>query len=108
MELNTPQQNRITLSIEFLRYENNYFDCDVIEDAAKDLEKVNTLKEALEAMDYAISALNYRNGTTGRLKAYRREIEAYTSLLDAIKLQDSQAAAYFKKEAADGKQVRLV
>lgn len=106
--MNKWQQKYIREAIEFLLYCNNELDDDVIQDSINDLAKAETYSETMNRMEYAISALGYRNGATGRLRRIKRDITSYESLLNAIQNEDKQAAEWFNKQAESGEQVRIM
>lgn len=56
---------------------NNYLDCDVIQEAMTKVVAPNTSREeVLEAINYLVSAVDYRGGSTKLLEQYLEDYRA--------------------------------
>lgn len=65
------QENCITLALEHARRENDYIDCDVVQEAITQLEQATTEEQATDAFAYLIVSLHYRKGNYIRVQKLR-------------------------------------
>ena len=108
--LNTPQKNRLLMIAERARRFNNLQDCDVIEEATRMVEMSISKDQALEAIEYLISSLEFRRGDQAAddIKLLKHEFLAYESLLTAIQYKLQSAIEYFEREAHAGAAIRIM
>ena len=115
--MNTAQQNRLLMIVERARRFNNYADCDVIEEAVRQVENATGQAEALEAIEYVLVAVDFRRGTVAfesgeqaceEIKLLKYEFLAYESILSAQHYKLQSAKEYFKREAKNGAVIRIV
>lgn len=99
-KLNAPQKEKINIIIALAQAFNNYADCDEVFETVRHLEKVETIEDANETIDYLITCIHFKNGTefAKRISIFAKEVRDYTSLLTAVQSGNKDACAYFEKQ----------
>ncbi len=67
------KENIVFMALENARRENNFHDCDVIQNAITQLEQAKTDSEIIEALEYLDVSICYRAGVAGS----RNYVEEY-------------------------------
>jgi hypothetical protein len=71
-----PQENRKLLILEDAKAQNNYFDCDVIQEAISSIEQAETVDGVLKYSGYLVGAIAYRGGKTKHIEKLFNELVA--------------------------------
>lgn len=104
-----------TIRIEAIAYgreANNWLDCDVVQDAIKELERFNlgsTTQEVYDGLHYLTSAISFRHFARGQeaLK-YARAFGDTMSMLEHIQGKNGNAIERQEAQAKQGQVIKLI
>ena len=128
--MNIKLENRIIIANTSINKINNFMDCDVLAEARNQLVSAKDEAEAIDALNYVISAINYRIDERPEvkdlyilhldiIKNMLKEIKLIrtdslyqaikeTSLMEAIQNKDLTKVAEFEAKAQAGEIIRII
>ncbi len=110
--LNTPQENRKLAIITELKDINNYIDSIdlkvTIDQLEKDIEPLYIKSYVVFSIEVIGSRSTEYKEQIERIEKNLREIDEYSSLLNATKADNKKAIEYFNKEMESGGAVRIM
>jgi len=111
--MNIKQQNIVSEAIRHAEFQNNFLDCDVVQEAMTKCQEAidaENLDDAIYALDYLYAALKYRNTgfiPVGFALKDLKESATPVSLLEAVGRNDGSSDEWAKK-AQSGQVMRIM
>ena len=93
--MNTPIENRKLMILEAIDRVQNFMDCDVLAEARGQIENSDNIKDLMDGINYALSAIDYRAPDRGHeayvVKLYKDNRAMIVELAEEIAIKNIDA-----------------